>query len=157
MDAVTIVPVELAKVESHYGIILSLIAFTLVPAFFESIYNTTSHVKGKPLLVIFCSHFLCQLACDLLAQDEVSKSKTRWCRNGLYIYLRIHTGSSFGFDPHSLWILNPSLGYLCLWDFLDRIRFCNNEFCGNQVQILWPTLRNHIWLCYVGIKTCSRR
>lgn len=51
MDAVIIVPVELAKVESRYGIILSLIAFTLIPAFFESIYNTTSHVR--PLLVIF--------------------------------------------------------------------------------------------------------
>ncbi|KAF3333954.1 hypothetical protein FCM35_KLT01645 [Carex littledalei] len=51
LDAITIVPVELAKVESRYGIILSLIAFTLIPAFFESIYHTTSHVK--PLIVIF--------------------------------------------------------------------------------------------------------
>ncbi|XP_078178679.1 uncharacterized protein LOC144572873 [Carex rostrata] len=51
LDAVTIVPAELAKLEGRCGIILLLIAFTLIPGFFELIYNTTSH--AKPLIVIF--------------------------------------------------------------------------------------------------------
>jgi hypothetical protein len=45
------VPVEFAKYEGRIGVILSILVFTLIPAFFELIYTTTCHVK--PLIVIF--------------------------------------------------------------------------------------------------------